>query len=178
MFLCRDTIPLGHGVALLIEQRYLFLPREKCVRFNDVVKVADDGDGRLGIAARAEVPLQVANPENEIGNDRCAWIKFETQELVRVHGEAGVFERLLRVAKRVEGFKNLALQAFHVFKRDIEEVPGAARGIEDAGGAKLAVKCARGFNGSISVTCVDLFGDNRLAATPVVPEWLYKSWND
>lgn len=63
---------------------------------------------------------------------------------------------------------------YHIFKRDIEEVTGAARGIEDAGGAELAVKCARGFNGRISVTGVDLFGDNRLAAAPVVSERLYE----
>ena len=129
---------------------------------------------RLQVAARAEVPLQIADPENEIGNYGCTGIEFETEELVRVHRKPGVFERLLRVAKRVEGFKNLAFQTLHVFKRHIEEIAGAARGIEDAGGAELAVKCARGFNGRISVTGIHLFGDDRLAAAPVVPERLYE----
>ena len=38
----------------------------------DVVKVADDGEGRLCVAARAEGPLQVADPEDKIGNDGSA----------------------------------------------------------------------------------------------------------
>jgi hypothetical protein len=74
--------------------------------------------------------------------------------------------------------KNLAFQTLHVFKRDVEEVARAARGIEDAGGAELAVKGARGFDCRIPVAGIDLFGDNRLAAAPVVPEWLYEGWND
>jgi hypothetical protein len=81
MLLGGNATPLGYGVALLIELRHLFLPREECVSFDDVVKVANDGDGRLGVDARAEVPLQIANPENEIGNDGSAGIEFEAEEL-------------------------------------------------------------------------------------------------
>ena len=61
------------------------------------MKVADDGDGRLCVATGAEMPLQVADPENEIGNDGSTGIEFKAEELMRVDGKARVFEGLLRI---------------------------------------------------------------------------------
>src|SRR6266702_1800752 len=97
---------------------------------------------------------------------------------MRVHGKASVFERLLGIAKRMEGFEDFAFQTLHVFERDIEEVARAARRIEDARGTELAVKGTRGFNSCLRVAGIDLLDDYRLTASPVFAKRFHKSGND
>jgi len=116
--------------------------------------------------------LQVADPENEIGNDGSAGVEFETEKLMRVHGKAGVFEGLLRIAERLEGFKDFSFEALHVFEGDIEEVARTASGVEDAGRTELAMEGARCLNGCIALASFDLLGDHCLGAAPVVTERL------
>lgn len=68
-----------------------------------------------------------------------------------VYGEAGVFEDLLGFSEGVEGFEDFAFKSLHVFEGDVEEVPGAARGVEDAGVAELFVEGAGGFDEEVEL---------------------------
>jgi hypothetical protein len=61
----------------------------------DVVEVTDNWDRWLSVAAGAEVPLEVADPEDEVGDDGGAGVDLDAEELVGVDSEAGVFECLL-----------------------------------------------------------------------------------
>ncbi len=70
VFLERDTVPLGNRIAVFVDGGDLLRPGHEGVAVFDVVEVADDGNRRLGVAAGAEVPLQVADPEDEIGDRR------------------------------------------------------------------------------------------------------------
>ena len=65
---------------------------------------------------------------------------FNAEQLVRIDGQSGVFQDLLRLAEGVQGIEHLAFKALHVFQSDVEEVSGSAGGVEDAGGAKLPMK--------------------------------------
>jgi hypothetical protein len=98
-FSLRVAVPLGDGIAVVIGGDELLLPSHQGVAVLDVVEVADDGDGWLRVAARAEVPLKIADPEHEVGYDGGARIDLDAEKLVRVHGEAGVLEYLLRLAE-------------------------------------------------------------------------------
>ncbi len=73
---------------------------------------------------------------------------------MRIDGEAGVFEGLLRLAEGGEGFEDLAFEALEVFEGDVEEVAGAAGRVEDAGVAELAVEVADDLDGGLGVTFV------------------------
>ena len=45
----------------------------------------------------AEVPLEVADPEDEVGDGGGAGVDFDAAELVGINGEASVFEGSLSV---------------------------------------------------------------------------------
>ncbi len=173
-----DAVPLRYRVAVVIRSGDALLPGEQGVTMFDVVEVAYDGDGRLGIAAGTEMPLQVADPEHQVGNDGSAGIDFHAEQLVRIDSEAGVFEGLLVLAEGGEGFKDFAFQALHVLERDIEKVAGAAGRIEDAGVAELAVEVAGGFDGIGCTACVDEFGDGGEGVGPVAAQGLDKRGYD
>ncbi|MBK7675965.1 MAG: hypothetical protein IPJ27_15090 [Candidatus Accumulibacter sp.] len=80
--------------------------------------------------------LQIADPEHEFGDRRGSWVKFETEVLVRVDGQAFGFETLLgpasSQAKSVQLIEYLAFEALHVFERDVEEIRRAVGRIEHA----------------------------------------------
>lgn len=98
----------------------------------DVFEVAQDWAGWQAASLSAEVPLQVADPEEHFGDGGGARVDFEAEESVRVNGEAFDFEELLRVAKLGKGVEDFAFEPLHVFERDVEEVAGAA-GMAPAG---------------------------------------------
>ena len=168
-----DTIPLGERVALTIERGDLRRMGHERVAVPDVVKVADDREGDLLRRAGAEMPLEVADPEDEIGDDGGARVQFEAEELVGVDGV-----ELLRLAEGGEGFEDLAFEALHVFERDVEEVSGAAGGIEDAGVAELAVELAGDADGFFGFAGVNEVGDGGDGVVPVGAEGLDDGGDD
>lgn len=136
------------------------------------MEVTDNWDRWLSVAAGAEVPLEVADPEDEVGDDGGAGVDLGAEELVRVDSEAGVFECLLGLAERDEGFEDFAFEALHVFEGDVEEVAGATGGIQDACVAELAMEVQRGVDGLLGVAGVDEVGDGGDGVVPVGAKWL------
>jgi hypothetical protein len=77
------------------------------------------------------------------------------QELVRVDGVAH-FEQVL-AAEVGEGVEHFAFEAFQVFEGDVEEVAGAAGGVEHADVAEVAVEVADFLDGFLFlVLCFEL----------------------
>ena len=78
------------------------------------------GDARA-IAQRDSVSIEIVaeyagGGGHEIGHHGCARVKFEAKQLMGIYGKAGVFERLLCIAKRMEGFEDFTFQPLHVFE--------------------------------------------------------------
>ena len=118
----------------------------------DVVESLDDRFGRKGGSApSAEVPLEEADPENEVGDSRGAGIQLDAFELVGIDGKACLPQALLSVTETFKGVVDLSLEALQVFEGNVEEIAGAAGGIEDFQRAEAAaefeenVDCVRSF---------------------------------
>lgn len=62
----------------------------------------------------AVVPLQAADPEDQLGDGGGARVDLQAEKLVRKDGLAGHFQGSLRVAEAVEGIEDLLLEAFQV----------------------------------------------------------------
>ncbi len=139
------------------------------------MKITDHGDGRLHLATGAEVPLKIADPEDEVGDDGGAWVEFDTEQLVGIDSEAGVLKNFLGLAERVEGFEDLTLEPLHVLERDVEEIAAAAGGVEDAGVAKLVVELGGGVDGSVLIAGREPLRDDSLDAAPIVAQRFHES---
>jgi hypothetical protein len=160
------AVPAGEGLAGFVGGEGDGVGGEHGVAAFDVLEVAQDGAGRQAAALGAEVPLQVADPEDHFGDGGGARVDFEAEELVRVNGEAFDFEALLRVAQLGEGVEDFAFETLHVFERDVEEVAGAAGGVEDAGGAQFVVPGADEVGGILELAFV---GEEQGGGLGVVP---------
>ena len=145
MLFHRPPVPARDGLAVLVEHGLGAIAGEHGVAALDVVEVLDDGLGRGDAAAGAEVPLEVADPQDQLGDGGGARVHLEAEELVRIDGEAGHFQRGLLVAEPVEGVEDFAFEALEVLQGDVEEIAGAAGGVEDArlrrgGGGSAALR--------------------------------------
>jgi hypothetical protein len=87
------AVPAGAGLALGVEQGALGAPGEHGVAAGDVAVVVHDGFGHGAVAAGADVPLQVADPQHEFGQRGGAGVDFEAEKLLR--GDGFAFEREL-----------------------------------------------------------------------------------
>ena len=107
----------------------------------EVVDVAEFfSTGSAGVAAGAEVPLEVADPEDELGDGGGARVELDAEELVRIDGGLPVSSEQLLVAELLARVEHFAFEALHVFEGDVEEIAGAAGGVEDADFAELVVE--------------------------------------
>ena len=93
----------------------------------------------VGLAGGFALPLEVADPEDELGDGDGVVGEFEAEELlgadfVFVHLEGGV------ATEGGDEFEHLGFEALHVFEGDVEEVGGAAGGIEDFDFAEVSVE--------------------------------------
>ncbi len=82
------AVPAGAGLALGVEQGALGAPGEHSVAADDVAVVVHDGFGHGAVAAGADVPLQVADPQHEFGQRGGAGVDFEAEKLLRGDGFA------------------------------------------------------------------------------------------
>jgi hypothetical protein len=78
--------------------------------------------------------LEVADPEDEFGDGGGAGVDLEAEELVRIDGlGAGEVEECRPVSPKLVGaVEHLAFEALDLLEGDVEEVAGAAGGVEDA----------------------------------------------
>ena len=54
----------------------------------DVLELAEDRLGGHGFAEGAKVPLEVADPQDEVGDGGGTRVDLDAEELVRIDGEA------------------------------------------------------------------------------------------
>ena len=119
------------------------------VGFFDVVEIAQDRFGDFTAGAVAEVPLQPAKPEHEFRHRHGAGVEFQAEKLVRVHAGLGEVEAVALTGDEIgQQVQNLPFQAFHHIEGDVEEVGGAAGGVEHADGAEAGVVGADEVGGS------------------------------
>ena len=87
------------------------------------------------------MPLQIADPQHQLGDRGGARVRLDAEELVGVDRKSGTLKRrhLAEVRKNI---KHFAFEPLQVFQRDIEEIPGATGGIEDCDPAEVCVKAA------------------------------------
>ena len=124
--------------------------REDGIADFDIVECAQN---RIGghAALGADVPLEVADPEDEFGDCGGAGVEFEAKELVRVDGVTFETTQNILAAEVGEDFEDFAFEAFYEFEGDVKEVAGAAGGIEDAGFTERVVEGADGGDGFFGV---------------------------
>ena len=83
-----------------------------------------------GIAMGAEMPLQIADPQHQLGHGGGPGVHLDPQELVRIDGVAGQGQGALILAQVAQQDDHLAFQALHQFQRDIQEIARPAGRIQ------------------------------------------------
>ena len=106
------------------------------------------------MAVGAEVPLQVADPQDHFGDGGGAGVDFQAQKLVGVDGVALHFEQILAFAEVGQGGEHFAFQAFHVFEGDVEEVAAAATPVTYLHGDIVKLMIRQGSRCPINVSSV------------------------
>ena len=101
-------------------------------------------DGERGL--RAEMPLQIADPQHQFGDGGGARVLFQSEELVRIDRMAREFGQCFLSAEIGQGLEHLAFEALHQFERYIEEIAGAAGRVQHARGAELVAKISHRFD--------------------------------
>ena len=81
-----DPVPAGDGAARSVAEHVPTVVGDDRVPFDDVVEIPEHRLGGQGTAAGAEVPLQIADPQHQLGDGDGARIDFEPEELVRIDG--------------------------------------------------------------------------------------------
>jgi hypothetical protein len=167
------------NIAVLVASGlFAIVDKQRIARF-DVVETLDDGfRRRRGCAPGSEVPLQVADPEDEIGNDGGARVEFEAEQLVRVDRESGFVEDELCFSELLEGFDDLAFEPLEVFEGNVEEVAAAARRIEDAKAAEFVAEGADRIERGIVIAVASEFHGSGLCGFPVVTQGLDDGGDD
>ena len=151
----RAAVPARDGPARRVEQRLDRVPGQHRVATFDVVKAADD---RLGdvpqFPFRTQPPLQIADPQNQLGDDRGAGIDLQPQELARRHGDALHVEQHLAAADLPAHLQHLGLQAHQMLQADVEEVARSAGRIEHAQARQAALKRIHLGQGFLTIALV------------------------
>ena len=96
----------------------------------DVLEVANDRLGGTNVPPSAEVPLQVADPQDHLGDGGGPGVELQAEQLVGIDADPGQVHEHLALAQALQGVEDLALQALEVFEGHVEEVAGAAGGVE------------------------------------------------
>ena len=76
------------------------------------------------------MPLQVADPQDHLGDGGGPRIELQAEQLVGIDADPGQVHEHLALAQALQGVEDLAFQTLEVFERHIEEVAGAAGGVE------------------------------------------------
>ena len=85
MPLLGDAVPRGERVTVLVHGRFDLVIREQRIAMLNIVKAPDDGLGRQRRGApRAEIPLEVTDPQHQVGDGGGAGIELDSHQLVRI----------------------------------------------------------------------------------------------
>ena len=79
------SVPAPPLIAGVVENSFGARIFEDCVALTDFTELLDDGFSRR-TAARAEVPLKIADPKHQLGNLQSPRVQLDTGKLVRPDG--------------------------------------------------------------------------------------------
>jgi hypothetical protein len=141
VLLVRAAVPAALGLpGREVDVGLLAVVREHRVAPLDVAVVEDHRLGDVVDRARADLPLQEADPQHELSQRGRALVELDAAELLQRHRLALVAElalpSLAGCAEGLELVEDLALDALEVLERDVQEVAAAAGGVEHAQGAE------------------------------------------
>jgi hypothetical protein len=95
----RAAVPAAEQLAGVVVGQLLRVPGQHGVAAFDVAVVVHHGLGHGGVAAGADVPLQVANPQHQLGQGGGAFVQLDAAQLLQGDGFAFKAELVLRVAQ-------------------------------------------------------------------------------
>ena len=167
-----DAIPAGDGGAGLVAQRILAVIGKDRILLNDSAIAMQHRLGNRGDAGIAQLPFQIADPEDEIGNGHGARIEFEAVELMRIDGFTLHLETGFVLAQFLDGFEDFALKFLEKLQRDIQEIARAAGGVEHFDSAEFVVESAGNGEGRLVVAGAQRIFDFGLGAFPIGAEGL------
>ena len=134
------AVPAAQQLAVVVMGQRQFVPVQHGVAAFNVAVVVHHGFGHGLVAACADVPLQIANPQHQLGHGGGAFVELNAQQLLGCHGFAFQAQQGLGFAQRFKLVHDFAFQAFQVFERDVQKISASASRIQHAGVAKLVVK--------------------------------------
>lgn len=115
-----DAVPHRARVSVFIDGGLHLVVRQQRVAVLDIVEPFDDGLGwSRGGAPRAEVPLEVTDPQDQVGDGGGAGIELDSPQLVRIDGEPGFVQSLLAFPQAFERVVDLGFQALEMFEGDV-----------------------------------------------------------
>ena len=85
----RRPIPGGNRRAVIVSDPLHTIVSQYCIPVLDVPEVSDHRLRRMYVSTRPEMPLQVADPQHNLRNRRCARIELDSQQVVWIHCLAG-----------------------------------------------------------------------------------------
>ena len=93
----------------------------------------------VGLAGGFVLPLEVADPEDELGDGDGLFVEFEADEMLGadaepLHLHPGVS------AQGVDELEHLGFKPLHVLHGDVEKVRGAAGGVQHGEAAEVTVE--------------------------------------
>ena len=94
-----DAVPAQHRAAGGVGQRLQAVVGEHGVAVFDVAVVVHHGFGHAAVAKGADVPLQKANPQHQLGQGGGAFVEFDAAQLLQGDGLIAQVQRLLGVAQ-------------------------------------------------------------------------------
>ena len=92
------AVPAAEQLARVVVGEFLRVPGQHGVAAFDVAVVVHHGLGHGGVATGADVPLQVANPQHQLGQGGGAFVQLDAAQLLQGDGFAFKAELVLRVA--------------------------------------------------------------------------------
>lgn len=106
-------IPTGHRAAFAVQPGPGAVAGQHGVAVLDVAEIAQDRLGRAGLAMCAEVPLQIADPKDQLGHGGGPGVHLNPQELVRVNGMPGQGQGALILTHFTQQGDHLAFEPLH-----------------------------------------------------------------
>ena len=148
------AVPAAEQLAVgLVVGQFLRIPGQHGVAAFDVAVVVHHGFGHGLVAAAADVPLQVADPQHQLGQGGGARVQLDAQKLLQRDGFAFKAQLVLRVAQGFKLVDDFAFQALQVFQRHIQKVGAATGRIQHAHAAQLVQKLLH-FGAGFGALCV------------------------
>ena len=93
------AVPAGEKLAVCAMRWHLRIPGQHGIATLDVCVVVHHRLGHAGVAVGADVPLQKADPQHQLGQRGGAFVQLDAAQLLQRHGFAFKAQRVLRLAQ-------------------------------------------------------------------------------